>query len=99
MIEEAKSSIKRKRARNGRARFLIKINGEPDRDRTCDPLIKSQLLYQLSYPPVKRGQLYVAQMKCQAKGKGVIYEDGIKSRIPSDSHSIEPCDYRSQKLH
>ena len=25
--------------------------GEPDRDRTCDPLIKSQLLYQLSYGP------------------------------------------------
>ena len=24
-------------------------NGEPDRIRTCDPLIKSQLLYQLSY--------------------------------------------------
>ena len=24
---------------------------EPDRDRTCDPLIKSQLLYQLSYRP------------------------------------------------
>lgn len=26
-------------------------NGEPDRIRTCDPLIKSQLLYQLSYGP------------------------------------------------
>jgi hypothetical protein len=25
--------------------------GEPDRIRTCDPLIKSQLLYQLSYRP------------------------------------------------
>jgi hypothetical protein len=24
---------------------------EPSRDRTCDPLIKSQLLYQLSYRP------------------------------------------------
>ncbi len=27
-------------------------DGEPDRDRTCDPLIKSQLLYQLSYRPI-----------------------------------------------
>ncbi len=27
------------------------IRGEPDRIRTCDPLIKSQLLYQLSYRP------------------------------------------------
>ena len=30
------------------------INGEPSRARTCDPLIKSQLLYQLSYRPIKR---------------------------------------------
>lgn len=27
------------------------FSGEPDRIRTCDPLIKSQLLYQLSYRP------------------------------------------------
>ena len=27
--------------------------GEPDRDRTCDNLIKSQVLYQLSYGPIK----------------------------------------------
>jgi hypothetical protein len=27
------------------------VCGEPDRIRTCDPLIKSQLLYQLSYRP------------------------------------------------
>ena len=27
------------------------FSGEPDRIRTCDPLIKSQLLYQLSYGP------------------------------------------------
>ena len=26
-------------------------SGEPSRARTCDPLIKSQLLYQLSYRP------------------------------------------------
>ena len=31
------------------------VGGEPDRIRTCDPLIKSQLLYQLSYRPHARG--------------------------------------------
>jgi hypothetical protein len=30
---------------------VIDSNGEPSRARTCDPLIKSQLLYQLSYRP------------------------------------------------
>src|SRR5258708_9132136 len=30
---------------------LLRLNGEPSRARTCDPLIKSQLLYQLSYRP------------------------------------------------
>ena len=35
-----------------------KVNsGEPNRIRTCDPLIKSQLLYQLSYGPNTRGYL------------------------------------------
>lgn len=27
--------------------------GEPDRGRTCDNLIKSQVLYQLSYGPIR----------------------------------------------
>ena len=31
---------------------LTPPSGEPDRDRTCDPLIKSQMLYQLSYGPL-----------------------------------------------
>ncbi len=29
-----------------------KLNGEPGRDRTYDNLIKSQVLYQLSYGPL-----------------------------------------------
>ena len=33
------------------------FSGEPDRIRTCDPLIKSQLLYQLSYGPNTGGLL------------------------------------------
>ncbi len=30
------------------------FSGEPNRIRTCDPLIKSQLLYQLSYGPTQK---------------------------------------------
>ncbi len=36
------------------ARFRFENNGEPSRARTCDPLIKSQLLYQLSYRPMRK---------------------------------------------
>ena len=32
-------------------RLLVSGNGERDRIRTCDPVIKSHLLYQLSYAP------------------------------------------------
>jgi hypothetical protein len=39
----------------GRGRFIYRLlvsgNGERDRIRTCDPVIKSHLLYQLSYAP------------------------------------------------
>ena len=35
------------------ALMLIKTNGEPGRIRTFDPLIKSQLLYHLSYGPIR----------------------------------------------
>ena len=46
---------------------VIENNGEPSRARTCDPLIKSQLLYQLSYRPIReRGKLYVRSVECQA---------------------------------
>ena len=46
----------KKQVRLGRSRpreliGVIENNGEPSRARTCDPLIKSQLLYQLSYRP------------------------------------------------
>ena len=33
------------------------INGGCNRTRTCDPLIKSQLLYQLSYTPAASGSI------------------------------------------
>ena len=38
----------------------LEMGGERDRIRTCDPVIKSHLLYQLSYAPtfvVRRGQV------------------------------------------
>ena len=41
--------------KNGRPLSLPQVidnSGEPSRARTCDPLIKSQLLYQLSYRPL-----------------------------------------------
>jgi hypothetical protein len=49
---------------------LVDSNGEPSRDRTCDPLIKSQLLYQLSYRPTDEGKLYVAHYLSQASSTG-----------------------------
>ena len=46
--------------------FFLRSNGEPSRARTCDPLIKSQLLYQLSYRPISELRLYVRKNECQA---------------------------------
>ena len=31
---------------------IEELGFEPSRTRTCDPLVKSQLLYQLSYRPI-----------------------------------------------
>jgi hypothetical protein len=42
---------------------VVENNGEPSRARTCDPLIKSQLLYQLSYRPKRVGII-----ACTTKG-------------------------------
>lgn len=47
-------------ARQSARRCLVmkrEVSGEPNRIRTCDPLIKSQLLYQLSYGPITRRYL------------------------------------------
>ena len=41
---------------------LTGVDGEPDRIRTCDPLIKSQLLYQLSYGPTSFCVLFQFKM-------------------------------------
>jgi hypothetical protein len=34
------------------SQFSLSKTGEPSRTRTCDPLVKSQLLYRLSYRPI-----------------------------------------------
>ena len=43
---------------------------EPSRTRTCDPLVKSQLLYQLSYRPI-----YMQRAR-----EGVLFEE-LRDRI------------------
>jgi diaminopimelate epimerase len=43
------------------------ISGEPDRIRTCDPLIKSQLLYQLSYGPTRGACLNASRNSVKQK--------------------------------
>lgn len=40
-------------------RLVFSESGEPSRTRTCDPLVKSQLLYQLSYRPTNEKQFKV----------------------------------------
>src|SRR4030065_1015417 len=43
-------------------------SGEPSRSRTCDPLIKSQMLYQLSYGlPRKSSMVKAGKQECQAR--------------------------------
>ncbi len=49
--------------------LVIANSGEPSRARTCDPLIKSQLLYQLSYRPV-----------CLIAGKIIRAKKGVSSK-------------------
>lgn len=48
-------------------RSFLGESGEPDRIRTCDPLIKSQLLYQLSYRPTQAASLggHFGTVKCK----------------------------------
>ena len=48
------------------AKYLVSLEffGGCDRDRTCDPLIKSQLLYQLSYAPTAALQRPARYRRC-----------------------------------
>ena len=48
----------------------LEMGGERDRIRTCDPVIKSHLLYQLSYAPLINEYL------------GQVTRDGPKSLAP-----------------
>ena len=50
---------------------LLQISGEPSRTRTCDPLVKSQLLYRLSYRPTNLGQSKVSSIKFQVDGSEI----------------------------
>src|SRR5713226_4018846 len=55
----------------------LKINGEPSRARTCDPLIKSQLLYQLSYRPTTEVRIirrHTAESSRPVESRVLIFE-------------------------
>ena len=43
------------------------FSGEPSRTRTCDPLVKSQLLYQLSYRPTNETEFKVSSFEFQVR--------------------------------
>ena len=51
--------------------FCLGKSGEPSRTRTCAPLVKSQLLYQLSYRPTNLRQSKVSSIKFQVDGSEV----------------------------
>jgi hypothetical protein len=46
---------------------LVDVESEPGRTRTCDPVVKSHLLYQLSYRPVKPRAVIVTAIQSKAK--------------------------------
>ena len=50
------------------------FSGEPNRIRTCDPLIKSQLLYQLSYGPITGALIMATSKGRQADNRDTLAE-------------------------
>src|SRR5205807_6131562 len=60
---------------------LLQLSGEPSRTRTCDPLVKSQLLYQLSYRPTNLGQSKVSSIKFQVDGSEVANSLSLWERV------------------
>src|SRR5947209_1792849 len=60
---------------------LLQISGEPSRTRTCDPLVKSQLLYRLSYRPTDLRQSKVSSIKFQVDGSEVANSLSLWERV------------------
>ena len=60
---------------------LFQKSGEPSRTRTCDPLVKSQLLYQLSYRPTDLRQSKVSSIKFQVDGSEVANSLSLWERV------------------
>src|SRR5437879_10046312 len=54
---------------------------EPSRTRTCDPLVKSQLLYRLSYRPTNLKQSKVSSIKFQVDGSEVANSLSLWERV------------------
>src|ERR1051325_8196421 len=51
---------------------LFRVNGEPSRTRTCDPLVKSQLLYQLSYRPIYMQRAREGVLLLRGTSRGIL---------------------------
>src|SRR5438034_2491664 len=60
---------------------LFQKSGEPSRTRTCDPLVKSQLLYRLSYRPTDLRQSKVSSIKFQVDGSEVANSLSLWERV------------------
>src|SRR6266540_6678660 len=63
------------------ARKLLILNGEPSRTRTCDPLVKSQLLYRLSYRPTNGKEFKVSGFRFQVCGYEVANSLSLWERV------------------
>ena len=67
-------------------------SGEPSRTRTCDPLVKSQLLYRLSYRPTNLKQSKVSSIKFQVDGSEVANSlslwdrVGVRDEVSANTH-------------
>jgi hypothetical protein len=67
-------------------------SGGRDRDRTCDPLIKSQLLYQLSYAPT-----FLARRWCRPEAMAAYNHGRDRAQVLFEP-SCEKNEYRLDSI-
>src|SRR5665213_1374887 len=81
--------------RSPRSHLTLQGNGGRSRTRTCDPLIKSQLLYQLSYAPHARRRVYNKPRRgCRARQPDAASLLGVA--VTSDAHVAVDIDAHQQ---
>src|ERR1041384_3396159 len=73
---------------------LFRVNGEPSRTRTCDPLVKSQLLYQLSYRPIymqraREGVLFCEERKAFYRRLARLSKEGHKKHKSKNTQEAQ----------